>query len=46
MNKFSGYGSGDDNVGEFIFETLLNSNIDSITDLNFSENAMLFYNSF
>ena len=40
---FLGASTGnDENIGELVFETLLNSRIDSITDLNFGKNFSWF----
>ena len=44
MNRFSWDKDRDENIGELVLETLLNSNIKSITDLNFSYNNSWFNN--
>ena len=38
MNTFSGNSDRDQNMGELVLDTLLNSNIKSITDLDLSSN--------
>ena len=42
MHSFSAYCGFVENIGELILESLLSSNIDSITDLNLSENSSWF----
>ena len=42
MWTFSGRWDTDENIGELILETLLSSNIESITDLNFHYNESWF----
>ena len=42
MDKFSKDEDIHENIGELVFETLLNSSINSITDLNFSDNKSWF----
>ena len=42
MNKFSADEDRHENIGELILETLLNSSINSITDLNLSDNKSWF----
>ena len=42
MSDFSGHKDIDENIGELVLEALLNTNIESITDLNFSLNNSWF----
>ena len=42
MSEFSKNGDANLSMGEIVLETLLSSNIDSITDLNFSSNNSWF----
>ena len=42
MNRFSGDEDRDENIGELVLETLLNSNINSIIDLNLGDNSSWF----
>ena len=44
MSSFSKKEDREENIGELVFETLLNSNIESITDLNLRENRSWFWN--
>ena len=42
MENFSGSNDLDENTGELVLEILLNSSIDTITNLNFYENSSWF----
>ena len=44
LNKFSLNSDRQENISELILETLLNSNIESITDLNLRDNSSWFKN--
>jgi len=44
MNQFSGIKDFSENIGELVLEILLSSNINSIADLNLSENYSWFHN--
>ena len=43
MNNFSADLDREENIGEIVLETLLSSNIESITDLDLSHNASWFH---
>ena len=44
MNRFSKHKDREENIGELVFETLLNANIETITDLDLSCNYSWFLN--
>ena len=44
MAEFSGDSDREENIGELVHETLLNSNIESISDLDLSCNYSWFWN--